>query len=335
MELGGMISCNELNYGVSVIICCYNSALRLPQTLQHLAEQIIPEGFFVELILVNNASSDITVEVANKIWDELKPKNIELKIINEPKPGQMYARKTGVRNTKFECIIFCDDDNWLCEKYAFRAYQLISKNKTIGAAGGQNLASTNSDAYPKWFEEYKDKYGLGVPAKNSGDVSYKTFVLGAGMVTRKTLFLEMFDDKYPSLLNGRNGEKLSTGDDFEYCKRLLLRGYSLYYDDKMILHHFIPKERLTLEYRQRLQYGIDEAGKVLNEYDRAHWFQKKIRNKNKLRLFILSPFRILFAWSGLSKRTVDDEKLIFFYLTPLALKRHSVKAQIKKFIYHK
>ncbi|MDQ2719282.1 MAG: glycosyltransferase family 2 protein [Bacteroidota bacterium] len=326
---------DDFGYGASVIICCYNSALRLPQTLQHLAKQVIPQNFFVEIILVDNASTDNTVETANKIWNEFEPKNITIKVINEPKPGQMFARKTGVRNAGFECIIFCDDDNWLCENYIFLAHQLISEDKTIGAAGGQNLPVTNVDGYPKWFEEYKDKYGLGIPAKNSGDVSYKTFVLGAGMATRKSLFYQIFDNRYPTLLNGRNGDKLSTGDDFEYCKRLLLWDYKLYYDENMILYHFIPKERLTLEYRKRLQSGIDEAGIILSEYDLAIRVHKKIKNKNNIRLFILSPFRILLTQMGLSKRVAVDEKLIFFYLAPILVRSNSVKGQIKKFIHHK
>lgn len=324
-----------LAVGASVIVCCYNSAARLPRTLAHLAGQVVPEDFFWEIILVNNASTDNTVECATEIWNKLHPKNVDFKIINESETGLIHARKRGVNEAKSECIIFCDDDNWLDKSYVFISHMVIEKNKIIGAAGGQNLPVTDADSYPEWFEEYKDKYGLGIPAITSGDVSYRTFILGAGLVTRKSLFLQIFDDKYPSLLKGRNGKQLSSGDDFEYCKRLLLWGYKLYYDENMKLEHFIPKERLTIAYRQGLMEGITGAGKVLNEYDLAIRMHKRNKNKNKWRLLILSPFRILFAQLGWSKRVLTDERLTFFYLAPFHFGADPVKGLIKKFMHHK
>lgn len=323
------------NPGASVIICCYNSALRLPCTLQHLGRQNIPADFFMEIIVVNNASTDNTIEIAKKIWETVHLKNARLKIIDEPRPGQMLARKRGVNEAEFETVIFCDDDNWLNEQYVFTAYEVMTKDDSIGAAGGQNLPVTNADAYPIWFDEYADKYGTGIPAQTSGDVSYRTFILGAGMVTRKSLFLQVFDDKYPTLLNGRDGNKLSTGDDFEYSKRLLLWGYKLYFEKKLKLDHFIPIERLTIEYRQRLIRGIEEAGKILNEYDLAIRVHKKNKNKNKTRLLFLSPFRMLFSKLGWSKRVLIDERLTFFYLSPFTINSNSPRAVIKKFIRRK
>ncbi len=199
---------HEAGFGTSVIICCYNSAKRLPETLQHLAEQFIPEGFNMEIILVNNASTDNTVSLASEIWNRFDFKNIQFKIINESRPGQMFARMRGAEEAQFETLVFCDDDNWLDKNYVFLAYEMLKKTMTIGAGGGKNLPVTNADDYPEWFEEYKNYYGMGIPAGNSGYVSHKTFVLGAGMVTRKTLFLKIFDDEYPSLLNGQGWEKI-------------------------------------------------------------------------------------------------------------------------------
>ncbi len=128
---------------------------------------------------------------------------------------------------------------------------------------------------------------------------------------------------------------LSTGDDFEYCKRLLLWGYKLWYDEKMVLQHFIPKERLTVDYRERLMQGILDAGIILNTYDLAIRVYRKNMNKNKFRLLLLSPFRILFTKLGWSKRVQVDEKLTFFYLSPFQFKRDYEKSIIKKFIHHK
>jgi glycosyltransferase involved in cell wall biosynthesis len=333
MEAGNKISNGDI--GVSVIICCYNSAARLPQTLKHLAEQNVPENLLLEIILVNNASTDDTVAVATEAWNRFETKNIKFKIVNEPEPGQMHARKKGAEEARYECIIFCDDDNWLDKNYVSLSKQLTEKDSLFGAGGGQNAPVTDAVEYPDWFDVFKDKYAIGIPAPASGDVSEKGFVLGAGLVTKRSLFLQVNDKKYPSLLNGRDGQKLSTGDDFEYCKRLILWGHKLYYDENMRLNHFIPKERLTISYREKLMQGISEAGVILKEYDLAMRFYKRNKNKNKWRLFILAPFRILFSRLGWSKRVAIDEQNTFFYSAPFQFANDPVRASIKKFINHK
>ena len=328
-------STSNINKGVSVIICCYNSAERLPQTLEHLARQYLPSPLIMEIIVVDNASTDNTTIIANDFFQLLRLENVFTKIVHEPQPGQMFARKRGVLDAKFEHIVFCDDDNWPDNNYVLLASGLMDKDAAIGAGGGQNLPVTNAEVYPEWFNEFKNYYGLGIPADNSGDVSHRTYMLGAGMVTRKSLFLKVFDDKYPTLLKGRDGNNLSTGDDFEYCKRLLLWGYKLYYEEKMILYHFIPKERLTIDYRDRLLKGIHDAGKVLEKYDLAIKIFNKTKNKNRLRLVLLAPVRIALSKLKLSRRVLEDEQLTWDYLSPFYLKEDFTMATIKKFIHHK
>ncbi|PZR25073.1 MAG: hypothetical protein DI535_19625 [Citrobacter freundii] len=317
--------------GVTVIICCYNSAGRIAETLRHLAQQELQADLRFEVLLVNNASTDDTVATAQKTWEELSP-GISLRIVNEQVPGQNHARRKGIEEAAFEIIIFCDDDNWLNKNYVQTAYQTMRSDEKIGAAGGQNIPATDALSYPDWFDEYSDKYALGIPALASGDITQRGFVLGAGMVTRRSLFLEMYDDKYPTLLKGRDGESLSTGDDFEYCKRLLLRGYSLFYAQPMTLQHFIPKERLTLSYRERLMAGIYDAGKVINKYDDAIKIFRRNRHKNRLRIFLLTPLRILLSKLGLSGRRLEDERLALYYASPFE-GNDPVKAAIKRFIY--
>jgi hypothetical protein len=273
--------------------------------------------------------------VAEEIWKNKGHRGAGFRIVDEPVAGQMHARRKGVREAKYGCIIFCDDDNLLDNDYVLLAGQMMEKDNMIGAAGGQNHPATDAGEYPAWFDDYKDKYAIGIPADQSCDVTEKGFVLGAGLVTRATLFLEMFDHRYPSLLNGRSGERLSTGDDFEYCKRLLLRGYKLYYEKNLKLRHFIPKERLVPAYREKLMAGIDEAGKILDQYDTALRFYNRNKYKKRWRLFLLSPLRVLMAVLGLSKRNATEEKITFFYTAPFNLPAQPVKSLIKKFMYRK
>lgn len=61
-----MINNSEIRAGVSIVICCYNSASRLPETLQHIAEQEVAANISWEVIVVDNASTDNTQEIAKK-----------------------------------------------------------------------------------------------------------------------------------------------------------------------------------------------------------------------------------------------------------------------------
>ena len=68
--------------GVSVIVCCYNSAERLPETLKYLSMQNVPENMPWEIIIVDNNSTDSTNDVAMEIWNGFK-KDISCRIIKQ------------------------------------------------------------------------------------------------------------------------------------------------------------------------------------------------------------------------------------------------------------
>jgi len=53
--------------GVSVVICTYNGAERLPETIRHIANQTVPAHIPWEFIVVSNACTDNTEEVTREI----------------------------------------------------------------------------------------------------------------------------------------------------------------------------------------------------------------------------------------------------------------------------
>jgi cellulose synthase/poly-beta-1,6-N-acetylglucosamine synthase-like glycosyltransferase len=63
-----LVATHGSNWGVSVVICCYNSSQRLPQTLGHLLAQECEVDLPWEVIVVDNASTDGTAEVARSVW---------------------------------------------------------------------------------------------------------------------------------------------------------------------------------------------------------------------------------------------------------------------------
>lgn len=274
--------------GISVIICCYNSALRLPQTLHHLAQQEVPIELPWEVILVNNGSTDNTEEVAVTTWSTYTSL-AEFKIVNEPEPGLSSARSRGVATAKYEVFIFCDDDNWLAPDFVRFAYETMIVNPKVGAACGTGVPATDS-IFPDWFERYAGGYAVGRPAANSGDVSHLRALTGAGLVSRKSLFEKVYAT-YPALLSDRKGIAMTSGGDSEYTMRLVLMGYQLYFDDRLTFTHFIPAFRLTETYRDNLFKGFRTATPVLELY----LFQIKVKtNTIAANLFFL--MKCLVRW---------------------------------------
>lgn len=264
--------------GVSIIICCYNSANRITPTLKHIAAQKVPESFDWEVILVNNNCTDDTVEVAERVW-EMESCKVPFYIVDEPIPGLSNARMRGVRCAKYEYILFCDDDNWLAEDYLKLSFETMEGNPSIGVLGGRGEGVSNIP-FPFWFSCFQGDYAVGVQQIESGYVVPPKALWGAGMVIRHSLFLVLKKCGFRNILIGRDGSKASSGEDVEICKWFNLGGYQLYYNEKMVYKHYIEPSRLKISYLKALQNRFREARKVIVKYD--YFIQRGSLSRKKL-----------------------------------------------------
>jgi len=232
--------------GVSIIICCYNSSKRLPVTLKYIAHQKVPANILWEVIVVDNNSSDDTKEVAIQEW---KRHNVYVpfKIITEQKQGLIYARERGYEEAGYDLLLFCDDDNWLDEKYVSIAFEIMEKNKNIGILGGCSKGFFEIEE-PVWFSQFERAYAIGKPLAVPGIANERSYIAGAGMVIRKCFF-ELFESvSFQKLLTGRKRSLLLAGEDSEISLMVLFLGYDLYYDERLRFTHYMPARRLTWKY---------------------------------------------------------------------------------------
>ncbi|RZK60371.1 MAG: glycosyltransferase family 2 protein [Pedobacter sp.] len=294
----------EFDIGISVIICTYNGADRIEMTLKHLAEQTFIKPIRWEIIIVDNGSGDDVKDVAKQFWQEHGAIGVQLQITNEEKTGLSFAREAGINVSKYKYIIFCDDDNWLDKNYVSIAYDIISSNNDIGALGGQSTA-TSTTSLPHWFEKSQANYAVGMQGLQSGDITSRKFLWGSSIVIRKDLYTVAYK-KFPSLLIGRNGKNLSSGEDSEMCIRFIMMGFKLYYSDELKFQHFIPENRLTVEYNQRLMIGFYEAFEILKLYN---LFVDLISKSSSQRAYLLFKSVLKLV---LFKTLMEIEKLACF-----------------------
>lgn len=232
--------------GISVIVCCYNSAVRLPQTLTHLALQNVSDNIKWELIVVDNSSTDSTVVVAKNEWEKHET-DIPFIIVNENRQGLSFARKKGVEVARFDILIFCDDDNWLQEDYVSVAYRLMQENSRIGVAGGKSVPSAEINK-PFWFDSFKNVYAVGKQLAATGCANDRRYITGAGMIIRKAIFQKLEKAEFSPMLTDRKGNSVSSGGDSEICLLAMQLGYDLYYDERLQFTHYIPANRLKWSY---------------------------------------------------------------------------------------
>ncbi len=293
--------------GVSIIICCYNSKARIFKTLEALARQQIATSIQVEIILVDNASTDGTREFATGIWDELKAP-FPLISTHEPNPGQLYARNKGVEISSYKYILFCDDDNWLSHKYVATIYNNLNGDDTVAACGGRGIPVFEISP-PKWFDAYKEAFAIG-PQNINSDGGRILNLYGAGLGVNKNILSLLKNSGFRSQLHGRSGTNLSSADDTELTYTFSLMGYRNIYCDDLLFHHYITAPRLQTAYLQKLFKAFGADGPVRNLYY-AYLTSRPSHQqmKNWYLHFFVAIFR-LFKYMFLPPK--KDGRLIYF-----------------------
>ncbi|MFH0758625.1 MAG: glycosyltransferase [Bacteroidota bacterium] len=243
----------DVQSGISVIICCYNSAERIEEVLLCIQKQRDTEHFPWEVILVDNASGDRTSEVAEASWTL---EGVPLNIVFEYTPGLSAARVKGLRTSRFPVVVFVDDDNLIAEDYISRAYHIMTEHKDVGLAGGLGIPVTNGDL-PPWFASYQDAYAVGPQAACEGYVpESRSYLHGAGLIMRKNVWDLIVSKGIVLMLSGRKGKSLSSGEDYEISLLFRMAGFRMWYDSKLEFKHILPEARLHWNYLRKLQYAF-------------------------------------------------------------------------------
>src|SRR5258708_30967396 len=193
-----------------------------------------------ELIVINNASTDNTSQIVDE-YKKKKEVNVKIKLLDEPLPGLMNARRKGIENSAYDLLIFCDDDNHLERDYLKQAFRIMREKPEVAIAGG--WCKPKLPFYPgKWIEPNYAALAIEASPKPRG---YVDWVFGAGMVVRKNIFLELHNRDIKMVLLGRKGSKQTSGDDAELCYLVRFIGHKIYYCPELILNHNVASNRLT------------------------------------------------------------------------------------------
>lgn len=254
--------------GISVIICCFNSATRMTPTLQHLYNQKNISSCSWEIIVVNNCSTDNTAEIALQIWDSFTSNKPNFKVVNEPTPGLSAARQKGIDESCHDYVLFCDDDNWLEENYLSLALNIMQNNMHIGALGGTGSPVFEKNEPPYFWTNQYNLLAVGNQSEIDGDITDERGVLyGAGMIINKTAYRILKEKfQFQFQLSDRMANNLLSSGDHELCIALKKIGFRIFYSKNLRFKHYIPGYRTTINYYKKLFLGFGASYAMLHVY---------------------------------------------------------------------
>ena len=131
---------------ISIIIPAYNEEKLLPRCLKSIFSARLPESY--EVIVVNNASTDRTEEIAKSFAG--------VKVVNESKKGITKARQVGFLSATGDILVFFDADTIIPEDwFKIAVSKFKSNSKLVGVSGPYHFEAISWWARGlEWFYNY-------------------------------------------------------------------------------------------------------------------------------------------------------------------------------------
>jgi len=217
---------------VSIIIVNFNGKGYLMKCLRSLKKQSYEN---IEVIVVDNASIDGSVEVIRKI--KIPHSRLQI-IVNKENLGFAEANNIGYQRTKGELVLFLNNDTEVTRDFLKNLVQRILKDKKIGGVQSKIFLMDKRDTLDSvgsFLTMTGIMYHYGVFKKDS--VKYSKYIAihtakGACMLFRRNVLEkvmvrgEIFDGRYFAYF-----------EESDLCHRVWLAGYEIYFVPDSVIYH--------------------------------------------------------------------------------------------------
>lgn len=136
---------------ITIVIPVYNRADLVGATLRSVASQTVRP---LEVVIVDNGSTDATVEVVSRWADEVAPLGVSVKILSEEKRGAAAARNRGLAEVATPYVMFFDSDDIMAPNHVADFVSaiesdpladILGREVTIRLLDGASLAGRFTD----------------------------------------------------------------------------------------------------------------------------------------------------------------------------------------------
>lgn len=278
---------------VSIITPCYNGERYLDRYFNSILSQTYPA---IELIFVNDGSSDRTEEMALQYGERLKEKGYQFTYVYQENAGQSAAINQGLKVFKGKYLNWTDADNYLPDDSVEKRVEVLEANPNLGLVIGRSIAVDD--------QEYKQ---VGIISETGFDRTstkdlIEDFLKGqisctccCSTMVRSSMFLDSMPDP-PQIEAPRE-----IGQNYQLFIPIMFRHETKYVPD--VLGYYVvhkdshSRARKSFEQKIHIQdvakdtlYSIADRMKI-NEPE-VKWFKGKIEEYDcKNRLNILQHYR--------------------------------------------
>jgi glucosyl-dolichyl phosphate glucuronosyltransferase len=239
---------------VSIIIPTFNRCESLRETIQSLKRQQFSSSIQVELIIVNNNSSDRTQEV---VEEEALSSPFRILHAFESRQGISAARNRGIQESAGEYILFTDDDV-IVQPGWIQAYYTLFQDYKADCASGKIVPLWGKQP-EAWILDpaLQDSLGGVFALLDHGDKIKvfdqmdMNFFYGASMGFRKSTLRELGGFREDM---GLVGNKRLYGEDTEMAIRFFKAGKKMVYAPDAQVHHKVPANRVSLAYVRKWRF---------------------------------------------------------------------------------
>lgn len=238
---------------ISLVMPTFNRGRLLNLALESIAVAAANAADAVEVIVVDNASTDDTAAVVHKAMRDFPS---PLRYVKETRQGSSQARNCGLEEAAGFYIVFMDDDQVMDRDY-LKNIPLAFEETDAVCVGGP-VTYYNARDLPRWLQKLSRTIGqtaFGDQVKMLDDSAHK------GLMGGNIAFIKS-ELKAAGAFNvrlGRFGEDAGTGEDLELQDRMRSLGKKVAYHPRLIQYHYLRSERLKTSYWRRYYYDYGRS----------------------------------------------------------------------------
>jgi GT2 family glycosyltransferase len=217
---------------VSVVVCSYNGARTIRDTLDALSRLDYPDH---EVIVVDDGSTDATAAIASSY--------AEVRVITTENRGLSSARNTGLAAATGEIVAYTDDDAYP-DPHWLRYLAAMFMKTGHAAVGGPNIPPPGDGPIAACVAN-----APGGPAHVLLSDQEAEHLPGCNLAIRKVCL---------EAIGGFDPQFRVAGDDVDVCWRLRQRGWTLGFSPAAVVWHH-RRNSLRAYWRQQVGYGKAES----------------------------------------------------------------------------
>ena len=245
---------------VTILIAAYNEENGIYNTLSKIKEQDYKGK--INTIVINNNSSDNTVNEVYRAAKELNLKNV--KCIDEPNPGKFNALNKGLKLANTEYVITLDADTLLHSKaIRYLVSRINSAPSDIAAVAGSVLVRNSRDNLLSKIQEWD--YFLSIMSiKRMQGLFQGTLVAQGAFSIYKTEIVKSLD-----------GWSDAIGEDIVLTWQMLMKNNRVYFEPLAVSFTDVPT-KFSHFYKQRSRWarGMIEGLRLVKPWQQPNMFLK-------------------------------------------------------------